>query len=670
MRYVTPARLGLLSVLLLAAALRLWHLDRNGWGNEYYSAAVRSMSASWHNFLYTAFDPAGFVSVDKPPVGLWIQVASVKLSGFCPLSVLVPQVLEGLAAVWLVYHLVQRRFGILAGLLAALFLAVTPVSVAIDRSSNVDSCLVLVLLLAAWALTRAAEEGDRRFLLLAMVLIGLGFNVKMLAAFVVLPVFVLVYLLGAPLSWRRRLVDLALGAFVLVAVSLSWGLVYDLTPPPHRPYAGTSDHNSILELAVGPYGVGRFVRQARPSVTAIDPGSDQTSTTRELSVARARQPVRPGPRTGPLRVFVRVPAGPLRLTDGQLAAQVGWLFPMALIGMGVATLQYSVRRPLDPAHLALMLWFGWALTYGIVYSFAGGFFHFYYMSTMAPPLAALAGVGTVSLWRPSREPGWLAWLLPGTLLLTCAWQLGVETSALPETGDAWVTWLHRVLIGGTLIAAGALIVLRALACRASRMLTAGALALGLVSLLVIPMAWTLSNMLTPGEGILPSADLARLLPVERNMARLTRRQLGNSRDLAQLVAFLRANHQGERFLLATSSATLAAPIIIHTGEAVMARGGFHGLDPILTPERLSGIAEARQIRFVMLGDLSDVSRRLGGETAGEPITDWIRANGRPVDPTLWRTNGQGGPLMRMRLYDLRPEAGLVPPPEGADAPST
>jgi 4-amino-4-deoxy-L-arabinose transferase-like glycosyltransferase len=311
-------------------------------------------------------------------------------------------------------------------------------------------------------------------------------------------------------------------------------------------------------------------------------------------------------------------------------------------------------------HLALMLWFGWTVTYGIVYSFAGGFFHFYYMSTMAPALAALAGIGTVSLWRASREPGWLAWLLPGTLMLTCAWQLGIEKSALPASAEEWVTWLHRGAIGGTLIAAGALIALRALARRASETVAAGALGLGLASLLVLSMAWALSNTLAPGEGILPSADLARLFSVERNMARLARSQLGNSPDLAKLVAFLRANHRGERYLLATSSATLAAPIIIRSGEAVMARGGFHGLDPILTPEQLAGIAQTRQIRFVMLGDLSFVSRRLGAEAAGEPITDWIRANGRPVDPTLWRTSEPGGPLNLMRLYDLRPEAGATP----------
>src|SRR5512132_2601529 len=180
-------RLGLFAVLAVAAALRLWRLSQNGFGNEYYTAGVRSMSQSWHNFLYNSFDPAGFISVDKPPVALWAQVASVKLFGFHPLSVLIPQALEGVAAVAVLYHLVARRFGAAAGLLAALFLALTPVSVAIDRSSNTDSCLVLVLLLAAWALLRAAEDGSRRRLLLSMALVGLAFNIKMLAAFVVLP---------------------------------------------------------------------------------------------------------------------------------------------------------------------------------------------------------------------------------------------------------------------------------------------------------------------------------------------------------------------------------------------------------------------------------------------------------------------------------------------------
>jgi 4-amino-4-deoxy-L-arabinose transferase-like glycosyltransferase len=228
------------AVLLLAAALRLGRLNQNGYDNEYYAAAVRSMASGWHAFLYNAFDPTGFVSVDKPPVALWLQALAVKLFGFHGLTVLLPQVAEGVAAVALLDYLVRRRLGARAGVLAGLFLAAMPVSVATDRSNNTESCLVLVLLLAAWALLAAAERGSRWLLLLSAVLISLGFNVKMLAAFVVLPAFALVYLLGEPARWRRRIGDLALAGLVLVKRSLSWAVVYDLTPPDRRPFAGST----------------------------------------------------------------------------------------------------------------------------------------------------------------------------------------------------------------------------------------------------------------------------------------------------------------------------------------------------------------------------------------------------------------------------------------------
>jgi 4-amino-4-deoxy-L-arabinose transferase-like glycosyltransferase len=645
-------RLELLALVLLAATLRVWRLDQNGYGNEYYTAGVRSMATSWHNFFYAAFDPAGFVSVDKPPLALWIQVASVKLFGFHGLSVLLPQVVEGVAAVWLVYHLVQRRFGAAAGLLAALFLAITPVSVAIDRSSNTDSCLVLVLLLAAWALMRAVEEGSRRFLLLSMALVGLGFNVKMLAAFVVLPTFVLVYVLGAPVMRRRRLGDLVLGALVLAAVSLSWVVTYELTPPADRPYAGTSDKNSVLELAVGPYGIGRFVRLTRFGPAPVSPATDQAVTAGAQPDAGVRRPVEPGSRRGWSRLFVGAPVGPLRLADGQLAGQVGWLLPFAVMGL---VLGERFRRPLAPEHLALILWFTWALTYGVVYSYAGGFFHFYYLATMAPPLAALAGIGVTSLWGYYGQQGWRAGLLPATLLVTAAWQLYIEASAVGGTLDGQ-TWLHRALLGGVLAAAGVLLVisLRRVWSRRAGGLAAGALGIGLLALLVIPGAWALSSVLMAGHGVLPSADLSRLLAADRN-ADARARRFGQPMTTSKLIGFLNANRRGERYLLATSSAMLAAPIIIQTGEPVMARGGFHGLDPILIPEQLARMVEARQVRFVMVGDLSVISRRMGAETAGQPIADWVRANGRFVAPARWRSSGLGG---RMALYDLRPETTL------------
>ncbi|MEW6531016.1 MAG: glycosyltransferase family 39 protein [Thermodesulfobacteriota bacterium] len=674
------SRVALLALLLLSLALRLWRLTQNGWGNEYYTAGVRSMTASWSNFLYCSFDPAGFVSVDKPPVALWIQAASVKLFGFHGLSLLVPQVLEGLAAVWVLYHLVQRRFGARAGLLAALFLAITPVSVAIDRSNNTDSCLVLVLLLAAWALIRAAEEGRRRLLLFSMALIGIGFNVKMLAAFVILPAFVLVYFLAAPVSLRRRFVDLAISGVVLAAVSLAWVLAYDLTPPERRPFVGTSKNNSMLELALGHNAVGRFVSPLKPSETGKDKATPGQTTVADFQPAGGTETSSlAATRTRWARLFVQAPAGPARLVDGRLAAQFAWLVPLALMGLVLTAFRARLRIPLTREQVSLLLWFCWAVSYGVVYTYAGGIMHLYYLATLAPPLAALAGIGVVSLWDRYLQKGWSAVLLPATLLVTAAWQLYIEASALGwkldttlnpiaaftslrERPSDWLTWLHATLITGTLVASGALFALLLGGPRSEtgRLRAASALVVGLAALLALPFVWALSSVLAPSSGYLPSADLARLVTTDGGPIANYRNWFGYFSSDTRLSAFLKANRGNERYLLATSSVRLAAPLIINTGEPIMAIGGFDGLDPILSPEKMARMVEANQIRFVMLGDLSTISRRLGAEAALRPIADWVRANGKHVDPTLWRRY-RGG-RTRLELYDLRPDTGLVPVP--------
>src|SRR5205807_1915393 len=153
--------------VVLAAILDFFQLDRAGLGNTYYAAAVKSMLTSWHNFFFVSLDPGGFVSVDKPPVAFWIQAASAKLFGFSGISLMLPQALAGVLSVALLYHLVARVFGRPAGLLAALALAITPVAVVDNRGNLIESMLVLALLLAAWAILRAAETGRLRWLLLS-----------------------------------------------------------------------------------------------------------------------------------------------------------------------------------------------------------------------------------------------------------------------------------------------------------------------------------------------------------------------------------------------------------------------------------------------------------------------------------------------------------------------
>ncbi len=261
-------RLALPGVMLLAGTLRLWHLGDAGFGTEYYAAAVRSMMINTHNLIYNAFDPAGILMVDKPPLALWVQVLSARLLGFGAFALMLPQAIEGCFAVLLVWHLTRRDFGAIAGILAALFLAVTPISVAVDRSNNTDSLLVLVLLLAVWAFPRAGDRAAALRLLLAMALVGVGFNVKMAAALGVVPGFAAAYMLTGQASQIRRTIHLAAGGVALASVSVAWLSVVALTPPADRPFVDSSASNSIFDLAVNHNAVQRFLPRALRQLAA------------------------------------------------------------------------------------------------------------------------------------------------------------------------------------------------------------------------------------------------------------------------------------------------------------------------------------------------------------------------------------------------------------------
>ncbi|HIQ00698.1 MAG TPA: phospholipid carrier-dependent glycosyltransferase, partial [Anaerolineales bacterium] len=281
-RSVTAARawhrVALAGVLLLVVFLSFFRLEQEGYGNLYYAAAVKSMLTDGHNFFFVSFDPGGFVTVDKPPLGLWVQAASAALLGFSGFSLILPQALAGVLSVGLIYHLMRRTFGPTAGLLAAAVLALTPISVAANRNNTMDSQLVLVLLLAAWTVLRAVETGRLRWLLVCAVLVGLGFNIKMLQAYMVLPAFYLLYLLASPLRWWKRLLHLALATAVLLTISLAWAVAVDLTPPDERPYVGSSQSNSALELIIGHNGLSRLLPGGLRALTgAGGPGQARRS---------------------------------------------------------------------------------------------------------------------------------------------------------------------------------------------------------------------------------------------------------------------------------------------------------------------------------------------------------------------------------------------------------
>ena len=255
---LTVPRPELAALLALAAVLYLWALDRNGFANEYYSAAVHSMSTSWHAFLFGSFDVAGVMTVDKPPLALWVQSLSVRVFGYSSWSMLVPQALMGVATVALAYDLVRRRFGRAAGFAAGLALVLTPVTVAIARHNNPDALLVLCCTAAVWAVVRGLDDGRTRWMVLAGVAVGLGFEAKMAAALLVVPALAAAWAWAAP---RNRIRGLLAGGAAMTAVGLAWPALMWLTPAADRPWiSGTSD-NSIWSLILGYNGLGRLFGQ-------------------------------------------------------------------------------------------------------------------------------------------------------------------------------------------------------------------------------------------------------------------------------------------------------------------------------------------------------------------------------------------------------------------------
>jgi 4-amino-4-deoxy-L-arabinose transferase-like glycosyltransferase len=647
--------LALGGVMIVSLFMNFYQLGQNGFGNLYYAAAIRSMLDSWHNFFFVSLDPGGFVSVDKPPLGFWLQTASAKLFGFTPFSIFLPQALAGVLSVLLLYHLVRRHFGVVAGLLAALALAISPISVVTNRNNTIDSILVLSMLLGAWAVMRAAETGKWRWLMLTAVLVGLGFNIKMLEAYLVVPAYALLYLLAAPRSLKMRIAQLLVAGVVMLTISLSWAVAVDLTPASQRPYVGSSQDNSELSLSLGYNGVQRLLGQfgfggasaRNTSGTSSQPAAPTgTGNFPQPGSGSTGQPPQGigGGNGGGGGMFNTGTPGPLRLFNEPLGGQIVWLLPMALLGMLALAWQGRPRFREDRQQQSLIVWGTWLLTMGVFFSVAS-FFHQYYLSTLAPAICALFGIGVVVMWRDYRRSGWRGWLLPVALLLTALEQIHIITS-----NTAWGTWLIPIIAIACGLAAVILFVARLLPrLKFSTRVLAPALCAGLLALMLTPAIWSAVPAIENIADNLPIAGPSQQFggggpgggtSTNQGSTTASRQQAANggpgedSSANTALIRYLETNQGSAKYLVAVASSNQADSIILATNKPVMALGGFSGSDPILTTSQLATLVSNGTVRFFLLNGSGGSGGPGGGQSS---LTTWVTQHCTAVSSSQWQS---------------------------------
>ena len=427
----------LAALLVATALLYLVGLSVSGYANEFYSSAAQAGSTNWWSFLWGSSDAGNSITVDKPPAAIWPMALAVRVFGLSSWSILVPQAIMGVLAVWLLYATVRRQFGHRTGLLAGAALAATPVACLMFRFNNPDALLVLLLIACVHCVLRALEfeptDGGNRcrtaWMALAGVACGFAFLTKQLQAFLILPGLAVAFLVASPTTVRRRLLDSAAAVGALVASAGWWVLLTVLVPASMRPYIGGSQTNSFLELTFSYNGLGRITGSMEGAVVAGGSGTGSTTIS-----------------TGHAGMWGQT--GITRLFDGVWGTQWSWLAPAALAGIVVA-LVCLARAPRTSVRRAqVVAWGGWLVVTGAVFSFMGGTIHQYYTVALAPATAALAAICVYYLLKCKD----LAWARATSIALTLA--LGAWSVVLLRRSD-WI-WALRPLALGLAVASAAL----------------------------------------------------------------------------------------------------------------------------------------------------------------------------------------------------------------------
>ncbi|WP_235599476.1 ArnT family glycosyltransferase [Paenibacillus amylolyticus] len=691
----------LLPIVLLAAFLNGYGIWNDQYANSYYTTAVGSMLSNFHNFFYASLDSAGSVTVDKPPVVFWIQTAFAYVFGLHGWSVILPQVLAGIGSVLLIYFMVKPTYGLAAARISAFAMATVPVVAAVSRTNNIDSMLVFTLLLGSWFLFKGSKQGSAWRILVAFGLIGLAFNMKMLQAYMILPAFYLFYLLAFQAKWRRKIILLIGSTAVLAVVSLSWAVTVDSIPEDERPYIGSSETNSVMELAFGYNGLSRLTGQQNTAGNAGMPNAagqgnnrgnrgDSTSAPNQMrsGAPGTGQDVNApdndnmngsngmnamGGMNGPNANFpngqmpndMEMPngrnfggnggggmggmfgtgeKGPLRLFQTELSGQASWLLPVVLLGC-IAIFAGLRRRDITNKHKEALFWLAWLIPVAAFFSVAG-FFHQYYLIMLAPPIAALTGAGYVAMWKLYRERiGWQAWLLPVSVLLTTLFGWYIMQVYNDTIGAGWSI---SELIAGILVTVILVVMLH----RTHRW-KQGFIIAGFVVMLIGPIYWAFTPITYGGNSMIPAAG-----PTGSNGmfgGAGMGMPMGNGVGVTEMPSTGGRGGMGNRNE-EVDTATLNYLKEHNTGETYFfATTDYNQAAPYIIDEKasvitLGGFSGSDPVytteeleQLVKSGQVKYfIVGGMGGRGGNSDISDWIKEHGTEIPTSEWQTGTDSG----------------------------
>ncbi|WP_216897166.1 ArnT family glycosyltransferase [Nocardia alni] len=590
--------LGVAALLVGTAVAYLWNPGANGWANDFYAAAVQSGAHSWKAFFFGSSDWGNSITIDKTPASMWPMELSARIFGMHAWSMMLPQVLLGIASVALVFVTLRRTHGTAAGLLGGLALAVTPIAALMFRFNNPDALLVFLMIAAVWAMTRALADGRWQWLVLCGALVGFGFLAKQLQVLLVLPPLALVYLFAGPPRLGKRLLQLVAAGAAMIVGAGWWVLTAQLWPTDSRPYFGGSEHNSIIELTLGYNGLGR------------------------LGVGSANQfPGPPGAHPPKGGFFFGSSPGINRMFQETVGGQIAWLIPAALVLLIVGIILRGRTSRTDPQRAALLLWGGWMLVTAGVFSYMQGIFHQYYTVALAPAVAGTAGLGAVMAWR-ARDRAWVRVALAVAVALTTA----TGVLLLSRTPDflPWLRWAV-VPVLGVLAVIGLLIPGR---------LAPVAAVVSLLAVLAGPLAYSIQTIGTSHSGGIvlagPKSQFGAF-PFGPPSAKgdekgdQKRKNPFDSPPDPALLAKLRDGGANYTWTAASIGSFMSASMQLDSGYPVMPVGGFAGGDPSPTLRQFQDDVAHGRIHY-FLGQPSGMHGPGWGDrdTAANEIKQWVQ----------------------------------------------